>query len=91
MSQNTFKRFKPNPSVESKNNVQEQRFKRAHESDGEDGSGSKRRFNQHQGHWQVHHQQQEHWQVHQQQQPSFYQPQQPAKSQNEVESLLTEW
>ena len=80
MSQNTFKRFKPNPSVEQKNNVQEQRFKRAHESDGEDGSGSKRRFNQHQGHWQVH----------QHQQPSFYQQQQ-SKPQNEVESLLTEW
>ena len=43
MSQNCFKRFKPNPPEVPEVNIQEPRFKRAHENENHDGSGSKRR------------------------------------------------
>ena len=84
MSQNIFKRFKPNPAVDPPRHQphqMEQRFKRAHENDGQEGSGPKRRVHDYQRqHWSSQQQHQQH-----QQQQQFYQP--PA----EEESLLKEW
>ena len=87
MSQNCFKRFKPNPSgavVPPQVNFQEQRFKRAHEDENHDGSGSKRRSQDTNSGWGATQQNQQ-----QQQQPGY---QFGTTSQNNtIENLLQEW
>ena len=87
MSQNCFKRFKPNPSgavVLPQANLQEQRFKRAHEDENHEGSGSKRRSQDTNRGWVATQQNQQ-----QQQQPGYQFA--PQSQNNIIENLLQEW
>ena len=85
MSQNCFKRFRPNPTgapAPPQVNIQEPRFKRAHEDENHDGNGSKRRSHETDRGWVA----TQHNQP--QQQPGY---QFASRSQNNIEDLLQEW
>ena len=85
MSQNCFKRFKPNPTgapAPFQVNIQEPRFKRAHENENHDGSGSKRRLQDTDRGWIA---TQQNYQQHQ---PGY---QFVPRCQTKIENLLKEW